>query len=315
MMGQRVDGRADVFSLASVSYELLTGCPPFLGKTITDVVARVVHGTHVPPREADPRLPEGVNAVFARGLAPSPAERYPHAMDFARALHAAVQPVLDLEVTYEAASPSPTRVEATAPTLKNAPTATAPLVGGDTILQVPDREGVLILDSDPPGSEVYLDGQRVGRAPLPGLRVALGCHQVRMEAPARAGVTTEIDLTPARPLQALTLALPAPFPGPGSIRPGQLVDFGPEVTPPRRIAGETPAYPEAARERGLEGAPAVDVWISEAGEVMETALLESAGGALDAALLQALASWRFAPATLRGVPVCVRLTVRHFFRR
>src|SRR5688572_4948580 len=49
MMGQKVDGRADVFSLAAVAYELLTGQPAFPGKTITEVVGKVIHGNYVPP--------------------------------------------------------------------------------------------------------------------------------------------------------------------------------------------------------------------------------------------------------------------------
>jgi len=317
MMGERVDGRADVFSLAAVAYELLTGCPPFPGKTITEVVARVVHGDHIPPREADGRLPEAVNAVFVRAFATSPADRYPHALDFARDLHAAAQPAFDLEVTYPTGETSPTRAGASAPTLKSARTATAPASppGENTIPHAAGGEAVLALDSDPPGAEVYIDGQRVGRAPQPGLGVSFGRHQVRMEARGRAGITTEIELTAARPLQALTCTLPLPVADPGGVRPGQLVDFGPKVTPPRRIAGETPAYPEAARERGIEGSVVVEVWIGETGDVIETALIESAGGALDAALLQAVAGWRFTPATLGGVPVSVRLTVRHVFRR
>ncbi len=136
-----------------------------------------------------------------------------------------------------------------------------------------------------------------------------------MEAPGRAGITTEVELTAACPLQVLTCTLPLPAAGPGGVRPGQLVDFGPLVTPPRRIAGETAAYPEAARERGIEGSVVVDVWIGVTGDVIETALIESAGGALDVALLQAVAAWKFTPATLGGVPVSVRLTVRHVFRR
>ena len=70
MMGERVDGRADVFSVAAVAYELLTGKAPFPGKTITEVVSRVVHGAHVPPQKADGRLPEGLNTIFARAFAP-----------------------------------------------------------------------------------------------------------------------------------------------------------------------------------------------------------------------------------------------------
>jgi protein TonB len=99
------------------------------------------------------------------------------------------------------------------------------------------------------------------------------------------------------------------------VRPGQLVSFGPEVLPPVRISGAIPGYPETARARGLEGTPVIELWVSETGEVFNTALLESAGETLDRALLTAVTRWRFAPATLRGVPVSVRITVQHHFRR
>src|SRR5262249_20414328 len=100
-----------------------------------------------------------------------------------------------------------------------------------------------------------------------------------------------------------------------SLRPGQLVPFGPEVVPPRRIAGELPGYPEAAREKGLEGSPTVEVWVSETGDVVDVAIVESAGALLDGALLQAVAGWKFSVPTLRGVPVSLRLTIQHLFRR
>jgi protein TonB len=70
-----------------------------------------------------------------------------------------------------------------------------------------------------------------------------------------------------------------------------------------------------ARERGLEGSPVVEVWINETGDVMDVAIVESAGATLDDAVLQAVAGWRFSPATLQGIPVSVRMTVQHLFRR
>ena len=36
---------------------------------------------------------------------------------------------------------------------------------------------------------------------------------------------------------------------------------------------------------------------------------------LDAAVLEAVAGWQFTPARLRGVPVSVRVTFQHLFRR
>jgi serine/threonine-protein kinase len=110
MMGERVDGRADIFSLAAVAYELLTGRAPFPGKTITEVVSRVVHGAHVPPREVDPRFPEVVNGPFARAFAVDPAARTGRAMDFARELYEAAQPILDMEVIRGAPEATPTQV-------------------------------------------------------------------------------------------------------------------------------------------------------------------------------------------------------------
>jgi TonB family protein len=59
----------------------------------------------------------------------------------------------------------------------------------------------------------------------------------------------------------------------------------------------------------------VELWVSELGDVINAAIVESAGATLDNALLSAVARWRFVPATLRGVPVTMRITVQHLFRR
>lgn len=49
--------------------------------------------------------------------------------------------------------------------------------------------------------------------------------------------------------------------------------------------------------------------------MIDVAIVESAGALLDAAVLEAVAGWQFTPARLRGVPVSVRLTLQHLFRR
>ncbi|HEX9709463.1 MAG TPA: serine/threonine-protein kinase, partial [Candidatus Thermoplasmatota archaeon] len=126
MMGERVDGRADVFSVAAVAYELLTGRAPFPGKTITEVVSRVVHGAHVPPQKADVRLPAALNGVFARAFAPRPADRYARALDFARDLQAAAEPALDLQVAPGPEAAASSRTEVVASTATPAPTLLAP---------------------------------------------------------------------------------------------------------------------------------------------------------------------------------------------
>ena len=110
MMGQKVDGKADIFSLAAVTYELLTSQAPFPGKTITEVVSRVVQGAHVPPREIDPRLPAATNAVFSRSLAVRADERPATAIDFARELQEALRDVFDVEIRHRAEARVPTTI-------------------------------------------------------------------------------------------------------------------------------------------------------------------------------------------------------------
>src|SRR5262249_16138651 len=114
MMGEKVDARADVFSLGAVAYEMLTGYAPFPGKTITEVVGQVVHGAYVPPRQADAGLPQALHDVFGGAFAVQPPDRYASAMDFARDLYAAAEPVLDLTVGAQApGGPSPSEVGTT----------------------------------------------------------------------------------------------------------------------------------------------------------------------------------------------------------
>jgi TonB family protein len=351
MLGEKVDGRADVFSLAAVAYELLTAQPPFPGKTITEVVSRVVRGGHIPASLAAPQLPKALDRIFARAFTRDTAERYPRALDFARDLADALKPVLELLVDHRAQAEIPTETDGTA--VEDAErTSTAP--GGlphpaaagaadeTVVMRAPAEEppapaprpptpetaktvimdlkqvrrdgGVVMLESDPPGASVFLDGTRVGVTPLPELQAPFGVHEVRIEAPRREPATLRLELSPERPLRALTVSLAPEHPRDGSVRPGQLTAFGPEVTPPCRVSGTLPAYPPGARERGLSGSPTLEVWIGEKGEVMDLAVVESAGSVLDGALLDAVSQWRFTPARVRGVPVSVRLLVQHHFR-
>ncbi len=100
--GQPVTAVSDVYSLAAVAFELLTGERPYAGRTgIAELTAHV--GEPVPLATARrPDLPAAVDAVLARGLAKDPADRYPRARSFAAALRdaaasdgaTAVQPLL-----------------------------------------------------------------------------------------------------------------------------------------------------------------------------------------------------------------------------
>lgn len=88
--GRPVTPRTDVYGLALVAYELLTGRPAFPGVENEDLLRdRLDRGApHI--RSVDPRLSETADAVVARGLARDPERRYPTAGGFALALSDAV---------------------------------------------------------------------------------------------------------------------------------------------------------------------------------------------------------------------------------
>ncbi len=72
-----LDGRSDVYSLAVVLYEMLTGRTPYGHGSAA--IAGHLDGRPPVARQVNPYLPEAVDRVLARGLALDPAQRYPTA--------------------------------------------------------------------------------------------------------------------------------------------------------------------------------------------------------------------------------------------
>ena len=89
LLGERVDQRADLYSLSAVSYFVLLGRPPFSGKTPEQILAKQTTDD-VPPLSAERRdVPRELEEVLRRALRSDPAERF-HS---AGAFHAAVKGV------------------------------------------------------------------------------------------------------------------------------------------------------------------------------------------------------------------------------
>lgn len=99
--GGGIDGRSDLYSLAVVLYELLTGALPVTG---TDPKSLIAGHLFHPPKsfaETDPRgeVPEALRRVLLRALAKDREERFPTAEAFAAALRGALEGGAELDPT------------------------------------------------------------------------------------------------------------------------------------------------------------------------------------------------------------------------
>ncbi|UJA18837.1 protein kinase [Thermoleophilia bacterium SCSIO 60948] len=81
--GEHVDRRADVYSLACVTFHVLTGEPPFGGRE--QLATMFAHASAERPAatERAPGLPAGIDEVLRRGMAINPGERHASASEFA----------------------------------------------------------------------------------------------------------------------------------------------------------------------------------------------------------------------------------------
>jgi transcriptional regulator with GAF, ATPase, and Fis domain/tRNA A-37 threonylcarbamoyl transferase component Bud32/predicted negative regulator of RcsB-dependent stress response len=143
LKGSEVDGRADLYSLGSVLYELACGRRPFEDKSPIEEVRKSLAGTPPLPSSLDQKIPPAVNEFLLKLLARNPDERYPSAREASKALAEAVGMEADPLTASYSARPKPGRFVGREKELA---------LLGETLTQVQEtKQGALVFLAGPEG--------------------------------------------------------------------------------------------------------------------------------------------------------------------
>lgn len=123
--GEQVDGRADLYALGVVLYQLLTGHTPFTGDTLT-VITKQLHEPPPPLRTSTPDLPAPLEAVVLRALSKDPNQRFRTGAEFGAAIRQALQAVSTESMVRAAPAAQPALSYVAQPTVQGSAIGYAP---------------------------------------------------------------------------------------------------------------------------------------------------------------------------------------------
>jgi tRNA A-37 threonylcarbamoyl transferase component Bud32/tetratricopeptide (TPR) repeat protein/TolB-like protein len=119
-----IDGRADIYSLGCMLYEVLAGQAPYSGPTVESLIHQHVSAPVPDVKLMRPSVPTGVQATIERAMAKAPADRYSTAGEMGTAL-GGVEPSAAGTVAGDTSTPVSTRVE-TVGSVRTGPVVKAP---------------------------------------------------------------------------------------------------------------------------------------------------------------------------------------------
>jgi serine/threonine-protein kinase len=227
--GQLIDGRADVYAVGAILYEMLTGKPPHDGVNVLEILTRKATQPPLPPSRLRPEVSRELERLVMRTLAVSPAAR-PQSMDIL------LGEIDELTGTARASRSQRTRVSQPGPTIEQA------AIGTD---RLPRQRGRYVL-AGMAAASLVVGGTAwlVGRMATPPAPLAAPTAPPAAATTAVGGVAAHVEgsapLAPPAPAANQRQARQAP--DPASAAPSQ------RPAPPGAPAESAP---RAAVERGM----------------------------------------------------------------
>jgi serine/threonine protein kinase/formylglycine-generating enzyme required for sulfatase activity len=87
-LGQKPDGRSDIYSFGVILYEMATGRPPYQAETPMAVVIKHIHDPLPPPRTINPQISGAFERIILKALAKNREDRYSSCTDVVLAIQA-----------------------------------------------------------------------------------------------------------------------------------------------------------------------------------------------------------------------------------
>jgi eukaryotic-like serine/threonine-protein kinase len=222
VMGKRVDGRSDLFSLGVILYELIVGRKPFEGDHFTAIFRAITDDIPVVPLKIDASIPPSLSDLIMKALSKNPDERFQTGKEMGDALKSCLQikefllspekpispkkkPVASVLImglmaavvlggaiyffgAHKKQASSLSNNEKSTVTEPFQPAKLQDTTGNSESLlstRVQDNkpvDAILMVTSSPSGAQVFLDDSFKGNTPI-NLEILIGKYEVRVTLP------------------------------------------------------------------------------------------------------------------------------------